>query len=141
MSGKPGNDLLGTVGCDEYVGRPGQRDPFADVRPERLGLPAGARAIATAGRGVLFVARYTRRHEPEPSHDSPCLMGGEVGPVEAGRARENLLRREPTAPHNHIVLPNRVGKQVIERTLDAVPFELELLAGNRELCHFLNCIL
>jgi hypothetical protein len=45
MPGKPAEHFLRGLGGDQHLRRPGQRNPFPDVRPQSFGLPAAAGPI------------------------------------------------------------------------------------------------
>src|SRR5438105_1732791 len=71
-------------------------------------------------------------HEAEAAEDPPRLMSGEVGPVEARDAGENLLRRIPPATDDDVVLPDRIREHSRDSFFDAFGIKLEDVAGDRE---------
>jgi hypothetical protein len=142
VSSKPGQNLLRSVCRNENLRRPGERDPAANERLERSGLPSALRPSSWASTsGSWLGGGRPRRDEAKPPEDPPRLMGREISPVESGQAAEHLLRRKPPSGHDYIVLPHRIWKLALQYVLDVPRLELELQSCNSETRHVPKCIL
>jgi len=52
-------------------------------------------------------------------------VSGEISPIEPRDRAERLLGRETASPHDHVVVPNRLGKLCPEGPFDEVAVKAE----------------
>jgi len=122
---EPREYFLRSRGSDEHLRRRFQSHPLTGIRSEGDGLPTLMRKIRIR-LGVGFrVARETCGSEAESQEDSACLMRREVGSIQAGGARDDLLRRVAPATHDHVVLLDRFGQDASQSLLDSIAVELD----------------
>ena len=111
------------------------RAPFSSVF---CSLLAGMFCAWTAPPDVLALAE---RLMTKPFGSRVSAMRIVFGPVEAGDAGEDLLRRIPPAADDDVVLPDRIREHSCYGFFDAFGIELEDSAGDRESRHTGICLL
>jgi hypothetical protein len=125
---QPLEHLLWAAGGHEDLGRSGKRDPFADVRTERLRLPSAIRPVAILSRMLFPVMLGPGGDKAQPLEDPARLVRGEVGAIEAGSTGEHLLRRETDATNDYVVLMHRVRQAIPQAPFDPGVVEFEVPA-------------
>ena len=133
----PRQHLLRRICRDQDLCRTRECDPLTDVRSERARLPTSVGS--RSGRLELSFARGDARcREAEPLEDPSRLVRREVGAVEPGHAREDLLRRVAPPADDDVVLVDRVGQDACDGVGYGLGREVEAPSGHAMSGHVLR---